>query len=157
MTREETKKCIEVMQAYVDGKEIEYSHEDVILGRNIWNTSIAEGPLWNWEEFQYRIKEELQSAGGKRTVTMTCEEWTAYLEYKFKKKEEPTPFGWRGKNIQWVKTCNLVSKVISVQHNGVICINPCGKLGEEALVKWDFLKEFSWQWSEDNATWRDFV
>lgn len=52
MTREETKKCIEIMQAYVDGKKIE-----VRIGTG---TFIHECPAWFWNDKcdYYRIKEE---------------------------------------------------------------------------------------------------
>jgi hypothetical protein len=48
MTREETKKCIEVMQAYVDGK--------VILGRY----STIEDPIWEWDNdfLQYCVESQ---------------------------------------------------------------------------------------------------
>lgn len=52
MTREETKKCIEVMQAYVDGKKIEcrWKAEE----EDEWRGS--EYPLWLWDTRDYRIK-----------------------------------------------------------------------------------------------------
>jgi hypothetical protein len=57
VNREETKKAIEVMQAYVDGKEVEVFREDV--GPE-WFPIAFEGrpfsPIWNWEKLDYRIK-----------------------------------------------------------------------------------------------------
>lgn len=52
MTREETKKAIEVMQAYVDGKKIEcrWKAEE----EDEWRGS--EYPLWLWDTRDYRIK-----------------------------------------------------------------------------------------------------
>jgi hypothetical protein len=50
MNKEETKKAIEVMQAYVDGKEIEY------LGDASWGPTRLTGPLWDWATTEYRIK-----------------------------------------------------------------------------------------------------
>ena len=52
MTREETKKAIEVMQAYVDGKKIEcrWKAEE----KDEWRGS--EDPLWLWDTRDYRIK-----------------------------------------------------------------------------------------------------
>ena len=51
MTKEKTKEAIKVMQAYVDGAEIElrskYNPEDT------WET---EEPNWTWSKFDYRIK-----------------------------------------------------------------------------------------------------
>ena len=51
MTREETKKCIEVMQGYVDGKEIEYYTKDF---DDFWEGN--DSPGWNWAGYKYRIK-----------------------------------------------------------------------------------------------------
>lgn len=49
MNREETKAAIAVMQAYVDGAEIEYRSEGEWLSlRDIQ-------PVWNWPECDYRI------------------------------------------------------------------------------------------------------
>lgn len=53
MTKEETKKAIEVMQAYVDGKHIQARG----IGRNdIWGEVI--NPMWDFDTFEYRIKPE---------------------------------------------------------------------------------------------------
>ena len=48
MTREQTIEAIRVMQAYVDGKEVEY------LRIGIWN--LITTPCWNWNSIEYRIK-----------------------------------------------------------------------------------------------------
>ena len=52
MTREETKKCIKVMQAYVDGKEIEVINPD----NEKDNWQITRNPVWSWARVNYRIK-----------------------------------------------------------------------------------------------------
>lgn len=49
MNREQTKEAIRVMQAFVDGKEVEYQ----IRGGH-WVAAIP--PNWNWLNTQYRIK-----------------------------------------------------------------------------------------------------
>ena len=49
MNIEETKEAIEVMQAYVDGKDIEMDYN----GTWLHNKS----PLWRWGVFEYRIAE----------------------------------------------------------------------------------------------------
>lgn len=51
MNREETKQAIEVMQAFVDDREIEFN--DKVLE---WVTHNANESIWNWEDFIYRIK-----------------------------------------------------------------------------------------------------
>ena len=51
MTKEETKKAIEVMQAYVDGKEIECRCKD--RGEQ-WVYTVH--PSWDWVALEYRVK-----------------------------------------------------------------------------------------------------
>ena len=60
MNIEQTKEAIRVMQAFVDGKEVQA--RDVGLER--WNAVII--PRWNLEDFEYRIK-----------PTPTLRPWTA--------------------------------------------------------------------------------
>ena len=59
MTRDETIEAIRVMQAFVDGKEVEYERPD-----GIW--TIINNPCWNWNSQDYRIK-----------PTATLRPWTA--------------------------------------------------------------------------------
>ena len=49
MTREQTIEAIRIMQAYVDGKEVEYERPD-----GIW--MLINKPVWNWDTQEYRIK-----------------------------------------------------------------------------------------------------
>ena len=49
MTREQTIEAIRIMQAYVDGKEVEYERPD-----GIW--MLINKPVWNWNTQDYRIK-----------------------------------------------------------------------------------------------------
>ena len=49
MTPEQTIEAIRIMQAYVDGKEVEYEHPD-----GIWMLTTT--PCWNWNSGEYRIK-----------------------------------------------------------------------------------------------------
>lgn len=52
MDRKETAECIKIMQAFVDGKQIEFKDS---VGR--WCE--AKNPLWNWDSGRkYRIKPE---------------------------------------------------------------------------------------------------
>lgn len=48
MNIEKTKEAIKVMQAYVDGKSIEYTQ------CGIWHPT--EDPIWNWSYISYRVK-----------------------------------------------------------------------------------------------------
>ena len=50
MTKEQTIEAIRVMQAFVDGKEVEYS----IFNNNVWLTT--DEPDWSWVSHTYRIK-----------------------------------------------------------------------------------------------------
>jgi hypothetical protein len=70
MTREETKKCIEIMQAYVDGADIEYKSN---LGVG-WNNDAP--PQWDWYDVEYRIKKkkkDLNEMIDKTFVNMNSE------------------------------------------------------------------------------------
>lgn len=50
MTKEQTIEAIRVMQAFVDGKEVEWNYR----GIERWETIIS--PKWNWIDNEYRIK-----------------------------------------------------------------------------------------------------
>lgn len=56
MTQEEDRlqHMISVMQAFAEGKEIEYRHGIDC----VWYTLKISNPLWNWAECDYRIKSE---------------------------------------------------------------------------------------------------
>jgi hypothetical protein len=58
MNIEQTKEAIRVMQAFVDGKEVQSMYEG--------NWSLVHVPRWNWDDTQYRIK-----------PTPTFRPWTA--------------------------------------------------------------------------------
>ena len=55
MNKEETRKAIEVMQAWIDGEEIEWYSS--VSG---W-TRVNTVPLWEWYEHKYRIKPKPRS------------------------------------------------------------------------------------------------
>ena len=54
MTKEETENAIKVMQAYVDGKQIEYCE----LREKEWR--LCGNPLFDWNAFNYRISKNPQ-------------------------------------------------------------------------------------------------
>ena len=62
MNRDETIEAIKVMQAFVDGKEVQYLGKE--LFKQDWCYTLT--PLWNWEHYDYRIK-----------PTATLRPWTA--------------------------------------------------------------------------------
>lgn len=67
MTREETKKAIEVMQAYVDGKTIGYMRDD---GNGNLYFSESESPAWNWFHSNYVIKPQSMKVTKKEKELM---------------------------------------------------------------------------------------
>lgn len=52
MNKENTKKAIEVMQAYLDGKPIEFKW----IGNDEWEDVKDGGPNWLWSNCVYRVK-----------------------------------------------------------------------------------------------------
>jgi hypothetical protein len=57
MNKEQTKEAIAIMQAYVEGKEIQYKKKD----EERWLEPAVGGPIWNWYLTDYRIKLEVVS------------------------------------------------------------------------------------------------
>ena len=55
MNREETKQAISVMQAYVDGDEIEWRSKDFPKWETV-DTSHPSFPAWEWVTVEYRTK-----------------------------------------------------------------------------------------------------
>lgn len=76
MTREEVADCIKVMQAYIEGKQIQYVDSETEDWTNI------ESPTWNWDIYDYRIK-----PGPKYRPFKDADEcWQEMLKHE--------PFGW---------------------------------------------------------------
>ena len=50
MKRSDTADCIKVMQAYVEGKQIQYKDDEVWID--------IDDPDWDWHNWEYRIKPE---------------------------------------------------------------------------------------------------
>lgn len=76
MTREETADCIKVMQAYVEGKQIQYVDSETEDWTDI------ESPTWNWDLYDYRIMPKPQY----RPFKDADECWQEMLKHE--------PFGW---------------------------------------------------------------
>lgn len=75
MTTEETRKAVKVMEAYANGKKIQY-----LDNNNKWID--AHNPAFDWYDYAYRIKPESQYRPFK-----TQEEcWNEMLKHQ--------PFGW---------------------------------------------------------------
>lgn len=75
MTREETAERIKIMQAYVDGKRIQYAEDDTDVWHNI------DEPDW-YSNYEYRIKPEPKY----RPFKDADECWQEMLKHE--------PFGW---------------------------------------------------------------
>lgn len=75
MTREETAERIKIMQAYVDGKRIQYAEDDTDVWHNI------DEPDW-YSDHEYRIKPEPEY----RPFKDADECWQEMLKHE--------PFGW---------------------------------------------------------------
>ncbi|WP_155393941.1 hypothetical protein [Xanthomonas albilineans] len=58
MNKTETERAIEVMQAYVDGKEIEHRLLQSDKGWSSWASLTQNWALWNWINQDYRVKPE---------------------------------------------------------------------------------------------------
>ena len=80
MNREEARKAAEVMLAYADGKEVEWSHQD---GNGCWLRWVKiDSPGFNWIDNDYRIKSE-----SKYRPFQSAEEcWQEMQKHQ--------PFGW---------------------------------------------------------------
>ncbi len=76
MTKEDIAECIKVMQAYVEGKQIQYVDSETEDWTDI------ESPIWNWDIYDYRVKPEPKY----RSFKNADECWQEMLKHK--------PFGW---------------------------------------------------------------
>jgi hypothetical protein len=59
MTLTTTEQKIAIMQAYLDGKTIEYRHKNIPEDRDFlsFDRTDDESPIWEWGLFDYRIKQ----------------------------------------------------------------------------------------------------
>lgn len=76
MTKEDIAECIKVMQAYVEGKQIQYVDSETEDWADI------ESPIWNWDTYDYRIKPEPEY----RPFKNADECWQEMQKHQ--------PFGW---------------------------------------------------------------
>ena len=74
MRRKYTADCIKVMQAYVEGKQIQYKDDEVWID--------IECPDWDWHHWEYRVKPESKY----RPFINTEECWQEMQKHH--------PFGW---------------------------------------------------------------
>ena len=114
MTRDETIEAITVMEAFVDGKEVEFK-----WGSMDWNST--DKPEWNWSAYDYRIN-----------PTATLRPWTA----------DEVPLGAQARNREHPKTRWLIDRTSSEENRKDWCKNyehstdggvtwkPCGVVEE---------------------------
>ena len=92
MTREQTIEAIRIMQAYVDGKEVEFK-----WGSMDWNST--DKPEWNWSAYDYRIKptatlrpwtaDEVPLGAWMRNKSVQYDRWIiVHLQYSSRNREE---------------------------------------------------------------------
>ena len=92
MTREQTIEAIRIMQAYVDGQEVEFK-----WGSMDWNST--DKPEWNWSAYDYRIKptatlrpwtaDEVPLGAWMRNKSVQYDRWIiVHLQYSSRNREE---------------------------------------------------------------------
>ena len=89
MTKEETENAIKVMQAYVDGKQIEF------CTKRDKKWELCGDPLFNWSTFDYRISENPQY----RSFQNPLECWQEMQKHQ--------PVGW----VQYHDTYNCITSI----------------------------------------------
>ena len=92
MNIEQTKEAIKVMQAWVDGKELEVREVDE------WRRTFI--PLWQWHTNDYRIK-----------PTATLRPWTA----------DEVPLGMQARNREYPKTRWLIDRTSNEENRKDWC------------------------------------
>lgn len=98
MTKEEIENAIKVMQAYVDGKQIEYCE----LREKEWR--LCGNPLFDWNAFNYRISKEPQY----RPFQSPLECWQEMQKHQ--------PIG-------WIKYHDTYKCITSIGDRGVDVLN----------------------------------
>ena len=102
MTREEAKELLPIMQAYVEGKTIQYKY----LGK--WEDVVSEAYFETYPFTKYRIKSEPKY----RPFNNQAECWNDMLKHQ--------PFGW----VRTIKLLFLIMKLLNgsslpmVRHSG---------------------------------------
>ncbi len=118
MTREQTKEAIKVMQAFVDGKEVDVRR---LLDGSVWMPAGA--PCWDWLNGNYRIK-----------PTATLRPWTAdevplgaWMRFK-RNPQDRVLLGWV--SVQADRDLWLDEREYST--DGGVTWKPCGVVEEES-------------------------
>ena len=99
-----TEEQIEVMQAFVDGKQIQFKDEFSIDWIDLHST-----PSWNWVDKEYRVKPESKYIPYKDTNEM-IDDYCKRFGVERKEYEEP---------VIWVKICEVRMQVLSFYKGAV--------------------------------------
>ena len=98
----ELKEMIKVMQHYENGGDVEYSDDnfETVLGESRYDWEFC----WNWEAFQYRIKEQKQKVAIEKWLCeyLGCEELKG--SKRFFIIEKVVPFEVVGKKVKLLET-----------------------------------------------------
>ena len=97
MTREEARRAAEVMLAYAEGKQIDWSEKRA----DYWIKVVH--PTFNWERNDYRIKPEFEYRHFKDS------------DEAFKEMKKHEPFGWIKEKNSNFKMC-----VLSIDNDGIL-------------------------------------
>ena len=110
MTREDARKAAEVMLAYADGKEVEWSCK----GRNDWRS--LNTPSFNWDNIDFRIKPQDTYCPFKNAE----ECWQEMQKHK--------PFGWMKTEAGEYRFIDRVTSEIHLADQGKSYSAFCGAL-----------------------------
>ena len=104
MKRSDTADCIKVMQAYVEGKQIQYKDDEVWID--------IDDPDWDWHNWEYRIKPE----PNYRPFRDSEECWQEMQKHR--------PFGWiKNKNNGHYAMITKVNADFDKKHIAISGIN----------------------------------
>ena len=125
MDRNDARKAAEVMLAYADGKEIEFSNK----GEEIWSNIVS--PAFDWRDTCYRIKPKPSCRPYRRCVGLSLRRIKPGPKYRpFKNAEECWQEMQKHQPFGWVKSDDA----------GLVLI---ARLEETEYVENDFLIHFS--------------
>ena len=121
MTKEELQNAIKVMQAFANGKQVEYAS----LGNNVeWHS--ADAPSWDWHNYNYRIKPQPKY----RPFKDAKECWQEMLKH--------VPFGWI-KCIDKIVPSKYIN-IASIKNEGIV-INSVDFTFDVLLTYYTFVDE----------------
>ena len=104
MKRSDTADCIKVMQAYVEGKQIQYKDDEVWID--------IDDPDWDWHNWKYRVKPE----PNYRPFRDVEECWQEMQKHR--------PFGWiKNKNNGHYSMITKVNADFDKKHIAISGIN----------------------------------